>query len=151
MHFRYDVACSSCSFIFRVLRRKKMDRFRNLNLDTIGNRYNQNDLPLVRDLMAAGLLSPECHGPVVLTSSRPWLWRCMGGSIASKSVGKKKFLAVFKANYMIARKASLTTPWITLLLSLSSTPPTEKSQPTRWVLPLAHQEAVPCLKQLSWS
>ena len=52
-----------------------MDRFQNLNLDLICTRYNGNELLFVRDLMAAGLISPvapKCHGDMVLTSSKPW-------------------------------------------------------------------------------
>ena len=77
-------------------------------------RYNGNQLLLVRDLMSAGLISPiapKCHGDMVLTSSRPWLWRCRGKykCTNSKSVtsgsfldGKRKLLAVFKAAYMFS-------------------------------------------------
>ena len=61
--------------LFLWLLTPKMDRFRNMTLDMICTRYNGNELILVRDLMAAGLLSPvapKCHGDMVLTSSKPF-------------------------------------------------------------------------------
>jgi len=91
-----------------------MDRFQNVNLDLICTRYNGNELLLVRDLMAAGLISPvapKCHGDMVLTSSKPWQWRCMGKSKCNKCIsvtpgsfldGKRKLLSVFKAAYLFS-------------------------------------------------
>ena len=80
----------------------------------------------------------HCHGAVVITSTRPWLWRCRGNSKCNNSknvtegsfiADKRKHLGVFKAMYMFARsrldghrKANVSALvwWTTALLILCS-------------------------------